>query len=53
MSKVSEILLVRYNYVFLCCGFDNYYSFYLLDHSGERNKYSMIQYWFDGPPVEV
>ena len=53
MSKVSDILLVRYNYVFLCCGFDNYCSFYLLDHSGERNKYSMIQYWFDGPPVEV
>ena len=53
MSKVSDILLVQYNYVFLCCGFDNYCSFYLLDHSGERNKYSMIQYWFDGPPVEV
>ena len=25
----------------------------VLDHSGQQNKYAMVQYWFDGPPVTV
>lgn len=25
----------------------------LLDMTGNQNKFSMIQYWFDGPPVKV
>lgn len=26
---------------------------YITDHSGQRNKYAIVQYWFDGPPIEV
>ena len=33
-----------------------YYCFFIIfptDHSGQQNKYAMVQYWFDGPPVTV
>ena len=31
------------------------YSYFMViaDHSGQQNKYGTIQYWFDGPPIEV
>ena len=31
----------------------NYSWWNILDHSEQQNKYAVIQYWFDGPPVEV
>ena len=45
MSKVSEVLLVECMY---CVMVLTFFLFYQLDHSGQRFKYSMIQYWFDG-----
>ena len=44
MSKVSEVLLVECMYCVMVLTF--IVLFYQLDHSGQRNKYSMIQYWY-------
>lgn len=29
------------------------YLFYFTDARGCQNKYAMVQYWFDGPPVQI
>lgn len=31
----------------------NILMFHFADHQKQRNRFVMLQYWFDGPPVSV